>query len=147
MKSGFEIHRIRERDNLIDLVRLKIAYARRLTDKVISAEVALERLLTLEQKGNMFWVAKREGLNVGYSVGVLKDGFLLINGIFVHQDYTEQGVATQLEESQIAYAKEAGLPGVFTIIEKENEASIGLHEKLGFENDGSSDEYILYFNN
>ena len=65
------------------------------------------------------------------SVGLRRS--LLLNDLFVHQDYRQQGVATLLLNAAKAYAKEAGYKWLMLQTGADNWAAQALYEKNGWQ--------------
>ncbi|QYJ75885.1 MULTISPECIES: GNAT family N-acetyltransferase [Shewanella] len=62
------------------------------------------------------------------------------HSVYVHPDHRGKGVALQLMQALIQAAKDAGLHMMVGGIDASNNASIALHQKLGFEHAGTLKE-------
>ncbi|MCV3735669.1 GNAT family N-acetyltransferase (plasmid) [Rhizobium sp. TRM96647] len=106
-------------------------------DEQVDLENRLDWFRTRRARGFPVLVAEIEGRVVGYaSYGDWRafDGYrhTAEHSIYVHRDVRGRGVGRTLLESLIARAKDAGIHVMIAGIEAENEASIRLHESLGF---------------
>jgi len=87
--------------------------------------------------GNSF-VAEENGEVIGYVASQTVpfmhgfDRLLWIEYIVVRSDYRRKGVGTTLLRSLIEYAKRNRIDRIYTTINPDNEASIKLHLKTGF---------------
>lgn len=59
------------------------------------------------------------------------------HSVYVHKNHYKKGIASQLMHALINYAKEHDVKTMVGCIDKENEASIRIHEKLGFTYSGT----------
>jgi phosphinothricin acetyltransferase len=54
------------------------------------------------------------------------------HSVFIHPDFTRQGLGKLLMQALIDHAKSSGIHVMVAAIDHENQASMVLHEKLGF---------------
>lgn len=92
----------------------------------------------LETNAGFFHVAEDQGKIIG-SVFATHDGAFVgyLRKLAVKESYRRQGVASNLVRAAIGKLEEAGIPLIFALVEKTNEASIGLFQSLGFQVRGS----------
>jgi ribosomal protein S18 acetylase RimI-like enzyme len=58
--------------------------------------------------------------------------YFLIANVAVHPDFRRQGIARQLTEQAIAYARKKGAPAVWLHVHRPNEVALQLYRSLGF---------------
>ena len=63
--------------------------------------------------------------------------YILLNILYVHQQYRGLGIASQLLENLIRYAKEQGYRTIVAGIDASNMDSIALHKKFDFSHAGT----------
>ncbi|MFS2154606.1 N-acetyltransferase family protein [Rhizobium sp. Rhizsp42] len=95
-------------------------------------------------------VAEREGRIAGYaSYGDWRafEGFrhTVEHSVYVEKDHQGAGIGKQLMTALIKRAGENGIHVMIAGIEAGNQASIALHEKLGFRNGGTFHEVGIKF--
>jgi len=84
------------------------------------------------------FVAEESGEVIGYVASQTVpfmhgfDKLLWIEYVVVHSDYRRKGVGATLLRSLIEYAKRNRIDRIYTTINPDNEASIKLHQKVGF---------------
>jgi len=106
-------------------------------DTLVDLDDRLDWFRTRRARGFPIFVAERDGRVVGYaSYGDWRafDGYrhTAEHSIYVHRDMRGRGVGRRLLASLIDRARAAGIHVMIAGIEAENEASIRLHESLGF---------------
>ena len=105
----------------------------------------------LEHRGrHPLVVAERQGRVVGYaSLSEFRDkpGYSMSgeSSVYVHPEFHGQGVGTLLVKEILARARTLGYHTVVAAIAPPNEASVRLHERLGFELAGSLKEVGFKF--
>jgi len=99
--------------------------------------VASSRFNFYVNRGSTF-VAEKDGIVVGYvatqAIPYMRghDKILWIEYVVVKSKFRRQGVGTALLHKLAAYAKGGKIDQIFSTIDPDNEASIRLHQKLGF---------------
>jgi phosphinothricin acetyltransferase len=63
--------------------------------------------------------------------------FTVESSVHIHADFRGKGIAKQLMQTLIAFAKAQGLHAMIAGIDADNKTSIALHKKLGFEITGN----------
>ncbi|PTM98612.1 phosphinothricin acetyltransferase [Mycoplana dimorpha] len=106
-------------------------------DTLVDLNNRLEWFRTRRERGFPVLVAERDGRVVGYATyGDWRafDGYrhTAEHSIYVHADMRGQGIGRAMLKSLIDRARAAGIHVIIAGIEAENEASIRLHESLGF---------------
>ena len=93
------------------------------------AQVANE----IENPDCLFFTAQTEDREfVGYASGVVAADECEVSNIAVLEEYRRRGVGKALFDKLLAEAKKRGVTTVFFLVRVDNEAAIGLYEKLGF---------------
>jgi L-amino acid N-acyltransferase YncA len=102
-----------------------------------SGEVTSARFDSYVKTGSSF-VAEEEGKVIGYVASQIVhfmhgvDKLLWIEYIVVQQKFRKRGVGLALLHKLIDYAKQSSIDRIYTTISLDNEASIKLHLKAGF---------------
>lgn len=81
---------------------------------------------------NVNVVALTDERVVGHAMLVRDDDGSAELAIFVHEDYQNAGIGTQLMQGLLGAGVEAGLDRIWLTVEERNEAAIALYEKMGF---------------
>lgn len=92
-------------------------------------------------KNYPFIVAEKEGKIAGfgtYGPFRFKEGykFTVEHSVYVHHEFTGNGIGTTLLTELIEMAKLQGLHTMIGVIDSENTGSISFHERLGFKTVG-----------
>lgn len=103
----------------------------------VTAENMAQRVADTRRAGYPWLVAEAAGSVVGYAYAARwnrRDAYRysVESTIYVDPKLTSQGVGTRLYSGLIAAIRTAGMHAVIGGISLPNDASIGLHEKLGF---------------
>jgi len=77
-------------------------------------------------------VARHDDRTVGHAMLVADDGSHEL-AIFVLQDYQGAGIGTELLETTLGAAREAGFGNIWLSVERWNRPAIALYRKVGFE--------------
>jgi len=110
-------------------------YRRELQDK---RRVTSSRFNFYLRTGSSF-VAEKNGEVVAYvatqTIPYMRghDRVLWIEYIVTKKEYRRQGTATALLEKLVDFAKQHRINSIYATINPDNAASIGLHQKLGFD--------------
>lgn len=115
------------------------------TQEKDSKEEAIEKvgnaLIDIEKEEGIYLVLEVDGKMVGLS-NIRKEGSGAVShrgiaGVFIHKNMREKGLGTRLMEKAVSEAKDRlGLESVLLGVFEDNEAAVGLYEKLGFEEIG-----------
>ncbi len=99
-----------------------------------------ERKVWFEEHGETMpiLVAEYNGCIVGWgSLSSFRDAYTtagtLEDSIYVHYDFHRQGIGSRILTGLIEFARQNGLRSILANISADQEASIRLHEKFGFE--------------
>jgi phosphinothricin acetyltransferase len=108
------------------------------TDDPIGEERLRAWFESRQRDGYAFLVAEQEGLVVGYATygafrGVSGYGSTVENAVHVAPSYRGGGVGTLLMQELLLRAKENGFHVMVAAIDSENDGSLRLHARLGFE--------------
>ncbi|MCG2612480.1 N-acetyltransferase family protein [Flavobacterium sp. SM15] len=102
-------------------------------------------------KGFPFLVAEKNGIVVGfgtYGPFRFKIGyrFTVEHSVYVHKDFTGNGIGSLLLKELIEMAKLQKLHTMIGVIDSENTGSISFHERMGFKRVGHIKETGFKFN-
>jgi len=106
-------------------------------EKQRETEVTRERFSFYLETGSSF-VAEEKGEVIGYVASQTAshmhgvDKLLWIEYIVVGSGHRRKGVATALLKRLMNYARDNHVDRIYATINPDNEASIGLHQKMGF---------------
>ena len=104
-----------------------------------SAEEFARRRLDVIAKGFPYLVAVNAGRVIGYAYASsyrarMGYRFVVEDSVYVHRDFQGQGIGKQLLETLIKACEQRGYRQMIAVIgDSENEGSIKLHERCGFQ--------------
>lgn len=109
------------------------------------AQTLENRIQWFEQKkqsGEPLFIFEVDGEVAGYATyGSFRTypayQYTVEHSVYVHKNYYKRGIASKLMYALIEHAKIAEIKTIVGCIDKENEASIKIHEKLGFTYSGT----------
>ena len=95
-----------------------------------------------QQSGEPLFVFEENGVVAGYATyGTFRPypafHYTVEHSVYVHKNHYKKGIASQLMHALIDYARTHEVKTMVACIDKENEASIRIHEKLGFTYSGT----------
>lgn len=140
MKINFEICDAQ----IDDIIQIHQIYSQSVLTETASWEYSPPSLGEMQtrfeniSKKYPYLVAKKGDVVLGYAYASdyrprIGYKFCCENSIYIHQEYMGNGIATQLMNALIKRCAAIGLTQMVAIIgDRENHASIALHEKLGF---------------
>ena len=143
MSQDLLVRLIENYDDLLDLVPLKQADDSECVGSPISEELALEKIMSMEEDGSDFWIAKYEQMPVGYAIGIVRGESYRSEGIYVSPDYRGREIGLALKQAQIELARNLGCDEIFSNVTNVNEASKRVQEKAGFRFEPSGAGYIV----
>lgn len=121
-------------EDLETIIFLKNKEDNEITNLNISEEQTMNSVFELiEDYKPIFWIAKLKEVPVGYAMAREKNNSLESLGVFTLAEYRRRGIASQLKQEQINYAKEKEYKQIYTGVAKDNKASIELQLKFGFQ--------------
>ena len=92
-----------------------------------------ESEMELVPESRMYWVAKLEGVVVGYFGLILIDDFADVATIAVVPEIRRKGVASKMIETMLVEAKRRGMKRMLLEVRTTNVAAIALYKRFGFE--------------
>jgi ribosomal-protein-alanine N-acetyltransferase len=92
-----------------------------------------ESELELVPESRMYWVARLEGVVVGYFGLILIDDFADVGTIAVVPEIRRQGVASKMIEMMLVEARRRGMKRMLLEVRTTNDAAIALYKSFGFE--------------
>jgi L-amino acid N-acyltransferase len=95
-----------------------------------------------QQAGEPLFVFEENGEVAGYATyGTFRPypayQYTVEHSVYVHKNHYKKGIASQLMHALIDYARTHEVKTMVAGIDKENEASLRIHEKLGFTYSGT----------
>jgi len=98
-----------------------------------------KEIAAMEPSKKSIFVAKKSDTIVGFS-RIARDkndtSQWWLSGLVVHPSHRRQGIGSALARACIAYAQKLGAASIRSGTHLDNEASIRLHERVGFKNEG-----------
>ena len=90
-----------------------------------------------QQSGEPLFVFEENGVVAGYATyGTFRPypafHYTVEHSVYVHKNHYKKGIASQLMHALIDFARSHEVKTMVACIDKENEASLRIHEKLGF---------------
>ncbi len=90
---------------------------------------AIERQVN---KGSSYYILKYKGLNVGY-LGLNKESdFLLLDKLYLLEDYRGKKIGKKAVEFTDSFAKKTNFSKIKLIVHKENLATIEFYKRMGY---------------
>jgi len=130
--------RLAENDrDLLDVARLKAENS--------SKELDLEEILNFRNRGYNFWIAKEGQIPVGYSMGIIKGESYSSEGVYVISERRKNEIGPKLKLAQINYARSLGCDEIWSLVNRYNEASKRMQEKIGFKRESIEKTQLLRF--
>lgn len=99
----------------------------------------LERVL--HGTGNLYYVAKKDGVIAGYFLAMQILDEAEIHRIAVKEDFQKMGAAKLLMEHFLAICNESGVTAVTLEVRSRNKPAVGLYESFGFVVEGRRKNY------
>lgn len=87
--------------------------------------------------GYRYYYIHRNGVHMGYTgIHPEEDGRLFLSKIYLKEEYRGKGYASQVFERLKGFCRENGLHAIWLTVNKYNDNSIAVYEKLGFKRIG-----------
>lgn len=104
---------------------------------VLEPPTIIERLHTIQSQGLPWLVADVAGQVAGYAYASPWKAraayrFSVESAIYVHDDWSGQGIGSSLYRALLERLRQQSIHSVLAGIAQPNDASVALHEKLGF---------------
>jgi len=134
--EGLTFNPVNTDDAILELAELKYLHdneALARTDKRISQAKAIEKAEYLAEHPYMVLrIAHLDGEAIGYWAATNRGNEFFSQGIYVTPEHRGRGFGTQIKQHQVDFARMTGFDAIISNMDQDNQASIRIHEKLGF---------------